>query len=174
MVTINWVFVGVIGIIVLCAWKGKRAGFIKSVFSICSVILALVGAVFVGPIIREFLSNNQSFMASLQNGNEHITTIILNAASFILAYIIARIIVFIVCMAMDIVAKLPILHQLNEMAGLLIGIAEGVLNVWIGFIILNVFCDTSWGSNALTMIKESTFLVILYENNMLYMIWDIL
>ena len=75
---------------------------------------------------------------------------------------------------MDIIAKLPILHQVNEIAGLLIGTIEGLINVWIGFIILNIFYDTSWGSIVLAMVHENSFLLALYENNMLYMIWDIL
>lgn len=172
--TINWVFIGVIGIIGLCAWKGKKAGFVKSIFSICSVMLSLVGAVLIGPIIKAFLWNNQVVMMTFQNGNEQITSIILNAISFVLAYVIARIIVFIVCLAMDIVAKLPILHQVNEIAGFLIGTVEGLINVWIIFIILNIFYDTSWGSIVLAMVHENSFLFALYENNMIYMIWDIL
>ncbi len=174
MTTINWALIGVIGIIVLCGWKGKKAGFIKSVFSMVSVILALVGAVLIGPVVRSILSNSKTLMETLGNGNESIRAIVLNALSFIAAYIVARIAVFIICTAMDIVAKLPILHQMNEMAGLLIGIVEGLLNVWIGFVVLNIFCDTSWGKILLEMINGSPLLTALYENNLLYIIWDLL
>lgn len=173
--TINWVWVGVITILVICGWKGKRAGLIKSVFSMLSVVAALTGAVFIGPMVRVILSDSKAVMEYLGSGmDEKIAAVILNALSFILAYIIISIALAVVCGVLDIVAKLPVLHQINETAGLLVGLAEGLLDIWIGFVVLNIFCETSWGKVLLESINNSSFLTMLYENNLLYAIWDIL
>ena len=99
--------------------------------------------------------------------------IILNSLTFVISYIVAKIAVGIVCNLLDIVAKLPILHQVNELAGLFVGLAEGLLNVWIVFIGLNIFCETTWGQLFLGMINKNSFLVALYNNNLIYMILDL-
>lgn len=155
MGTINWALIGVIIIIGGCAWKGKRAGFIKAAFSAFSTILSIVGAVILGPVVKTFLPNNPIF-------------------SYVLAFIIASIALTVVCNVLDIVAKLPVLHQINKTAGLLIGMVQGVLDVWIMFIVLDLFGQTELGSILLTMVHSNEFVRALYENNLLCRIWNIL
>ena len=82
METINWVLIGVIVIIGGCAWKGKRAGFIKSAFSACSTMLSIVGAVILGPIVKMILPDNPIL-------------------SYVLAYIVASIGLSIVCSVLE-------------------------------------------------------------------------
>lgn len=154
METINWALVGVILIIGGYAWKGKKEGFIKSAFSACSVILSIAGAVILGPIIKTVLPDSPIF-------------------SYVLAFIIASIGLSVACGVLDIVAKLPVLNQINKTGGLLIGLVEGLLRVWIVFIVLDMFATTQWGNTLLVMIHSNEFVRILYENNWLYIIWNI-
>ncbi len=154
METINWALIGVILIIGGCAWKGKRAGFIKSAFSACSLILSIVGAVILGPIVKTLLPDNPIF-------------------SYVLAFIIASIGLSVACSVLDIVAKLPVLKQINKTGGLFVGLLEGVLRVWVVFIILDMFATTQWGNALLVMIHSNEYVRMLYENNWLYIIWNI-
>lgn len=153
--TINWALIGVIAIIILCGLKGKKAGFIKAAFSALATLASIIGAIFVGPIINAIFGGNKVF-------------------SYILAFIIVSIALSIACVVLDIVAKLPVLHQINSTAGLLVGLAEGFLDVWIIFIILDLFAETEWGSMLLVLISQSSFLTNLYENNILLTVWNIL
>ena len=154
METINWALLGVIIIIGGYAWKGKRVGFIKSAFSACSLILSIVGAVILGPIIKVILPDSPIF-------------------SYILAFIIASIGLSVACGVLDIVAKLPVLRQINQTGGLLVGLVEGVLRVWVVFIILDMFATTQWGNTLLVMVHSNEYVRMLYENNLLYMLWNI-
>ena len=154
METINWALIGVIIIIGGYAWKGKKAGFIKSAFSACSTILSIVGAVILGSVVKMMLPDSPIF-------------------SYILAYIVASIGLSIACSVLDIVAKLPILKQINKTGGLLVGLVEGVLRVWIIFIIIDMFAATQWGNTLLIMIHSNEYVKTLYENNWLYMLWNI-
>jgi len=154
METINWALVGVILIIGGYAWKGNRVGFIKSAFSVCSLVLSIVGAVILGPIVKTVLPDSPIF-------------------SYVLAFIIASIGLHIACGVLDIVAKLPVLHQINKAGGLLIGLIEGILRVWVAFIILDMFATTQWGNALLVMVHSNEFVRMLYENNWLYIIWNI-
>mgnify|MGYP003302062493 CR=1 FL=1 len=51
-------------------------------------------------------------------------------------------------------------------AGLAAGAAEGLLLVWILFVILTMFAGTEFGSEAMSMIAENPLLDFLYKNNM--------
>ena len=154
METINWAVLGVGIIIGGCAWKGNKAGFIKSAFSACSMILSIVGAVILGPIVRTILPESPIF-------------------SYVLAFVIASIGLKITCGVLDIVAKLPVLNQINKTGGLLVGLIEGVLRVWVIFVILDMFATTQWGSTLLIMVHSNEYVRMLYENNWLYMLWNI-
>lgn len=155
MEVINWALLGVIAIILLGGLKGKRAGFIKAAFSAFSLIVSIIGAKIVGPVIEAIFPVNKIF-------------------SYILAFIIVSIGLSVACTALNIVAKLPVLHQINSMAGFFVGLVEGLLDVWIIFIVLDLFAGTEWGSALLNSIHNSQFLTILYENNLLTAVWNLL
>jgi len=72
----------------------------------------------------------------------------------------------ILCNALNLIAKLPLLRQINTVAGLAAGVAEGLLLVWILFVILTMFAGTEFGSEAMSMIAENPLLDFLYKNNM--------
>lgn len=96
-----------------------------------------------------------------------LTNIVLNAIGFFITFVIASIAVTILCFVLDIIAKLPVLHQINVLAGASVGAAEGLMFVWIGFIIITMLGSTEFGQNALELISESTLLSVLYNNNVL-------
>lgn len=95
-----------------------------------------------------------------------ITNVIINAISFIIVLIIAIVALWFVCSTLNILAKLPLLRQLNTTAGLGVGLAEGVLLVWILFAVLTMFVGTKFGREAMELIGENRFLDFLYKNNL--------
>ncbi len=96
-----------------------------------------------------------------------LTNIILNAIGFFITFVIASIAVAILCFVLNIISKLPVLHQINVLAGASVGAVEGLMLVWIGFIIITMLGSTEFGQNALELISESTLLSVLYDNNVL-------
>ena len=95
-----------------------------------------------------------------------ITNVIINAIAFVVTLILAIIALAILCKTLDLLAKLPLLKQINAAAGLAAGAAEGLLVVWILFVILTMFAGTEFGSEAMGMIAENPLLDFLYKNNM--------
>lgn len=95
-----------------------------------------------------------------------ITNVIINAIAFVITLILAIIALAILCNALNLLAKLPLLKQINATAGLAAGVVEGLLVVWILFVILTVFAGTEFGSEAMGMIAENPLLDFLYKNNM--------
>jgi uncharacterized membrane protein required for colicin V production len=96
-----------------------------------------------------------------------ISRIIINAASFIVIMLIILIALALLCETLNIISKLPIINGLNKTAGLLAGLLQGIVVVWIGCIFLTVLGGTKLGQNIFEMINDSTFLSIIYNNNLL-------
>lgn len=94
-----------------------------------------------------------------------ITNVIINAIAFVVTLLLAIIALAILCKTLDLLAKLPLLKQVNAVAGLAAGVVEGLLVVWILFVILTMFAGSEFGRNALAMISENPLLDFLYKNN---------
>lgn len=95
-----------------------------------------------------------------------ITNVIINAIAFVVTLILAIIALAILCKTLDLLAKLPLLKQINAVAGLGAGVVEGLLLVWILFVILTMFAGSEFGRSSLEMIAENPLLDFLYKNNM--------
>ena len=91
---------------------------------------------------------------------------IINAIAFVVTLILAIIALAILCKTLDLLAKLPLLKQINAVAGLGAGVVEGLLLVWILFVILTMFAGSEFGRSSLEMIAENPLLDFLYKNNM--------
>ncbi len=122
---------------------------------------------------ESLLENNtaESYISmQAQNFEEYvcrqISNVIINAIAFVVTLLLAIIALAILCKTLDLLAKLPLLKQINAAAGLAAGVAEGLLVVWILFVILTMFAGTAFGSSALSMIAENPLLDFLYKNNM--------
>lgn len=218
----NWLLIVVLVILVFYAFKGKREGFIKTVFTLFSLIFALFLTATFSPYISKVLQNNEkvytyvsgavskivqvekedgtvteqvedikglSLPQSLKNAliennngevykalaingfkeyvNNYLTCVVINALSFILTLIIINFILFLLANTLDIISKLPLINGLNKSAGFIIGLVHGLVVIWVLCILLTCFGGTEWGGNIYKLISESSFLTIIYDNNLL-------
>jgi uncharacterized membrane protein required for colicin V production len=123
---------------------------------------------------KETISENNTLenYAAMQAQNfeeyvcRQITNVIINAIAFVVTLLLAIIALAILCFALNLLAKLPLLKQVNATAGLAAGVLEGLLIVWILFVILTMFAGSDFGSKALAMISENPLLDFLYKNNL--------
>lgn len=222
----NWLVIAVAAVLIAFALKGRKVGFIKTIFSIFSIIIAIVVSSALSPYVSKALRTNEKFynyinervedvinlkvedkdkttvseqteainklslpesikknLLENKNNSEvykalhvdtfkeyvsgYITTIVINAIAFIITYLIVTILLFTVCIALNIISKLPIINGLNKTAGLLVGLFEGLLVIWMLCIVLTAFSSTETAQKLFEMIKESQFLSCLYDNNLL-------
>ena len=98
---------------------------------------------------------------------ELLTNIILNALGFFLTFLVAAISLAILCFVLDLLSKLPVLHQINTLAGVAMGALEGLVILWIVFIVITMLGSTTFGQNCMTMISESKILSFLYDSDIL-------
>lgn len=218
----NWLLLLVILILIAYAVTGLKRGLIKTIFSMCSVLLALILTICISPRIGKALQNNEKLYDTIkgkvisiipeenigdseeeqdkfidqldlpkamkdtliknntsmmyekfstQDVKEYVanyvTCMAINALAYILTYIAIRILLSIICKTLDVISKLPLIRQVNQLAGLAIGLVQGLLAVWVLFLILTIFSGSAVGQQAFTMIDSSPILGFLYNNNIL-------
>ena len=95
---------------------------------------------------------------------------IINLIAFVAVFLILTLVLRFTLFTFDFIANLPVLRGVNKTAGLVLGAAEGLLVIWIGFLLLTVFAGTQTGQGFFAMIGRSSFLTWLYNHNYL-LIW---
>lgn len=98
---------------------------------------------------------------------ESISGVIITAISFLVLFIVLHIVIHFVGKLLDWITELPLLKQVNEIFGLLLGLVEGLLIIWVLCILLTAFTGTEIGQTILKQINESSFLSLIYNNNLL-------
>lgn len=220
----NKIFVAVILILVVMALIGLKRGFIKTVFSLVSTIVALVMTALLSPLVSEWMQNSDTISqfftgkvketipveqtdtarktdeeiieslglpgymeetllknntAVIYNELEvkknsikeyivaGIVSIVINAIAFMATFLIIRIALWLLCYFLDLVSRLPVLRQVNKIAGLAAGLFQGLLYVWIFCILLMVFGFGDFGTYVYDCINESSILTFIFDSNLL-------
>lgn len=103
--------------------------------------------------------------------NEYIVStvsdLILKAITFFVLIIVIYIIVRIVIFMLDFISKLPIINSINKTGGLAVGIAQGLLIVWIGCLVVTAFSDKAWAQEVFVQINANPLLTFIYNNNLI-------
>lgn len=222
----------VIAIIAFATYRGYKNGFIKSIFSVISVFIAIaITFAFYKPVMiwikentgfeswtRDYLytidfgktTNNQLESGELASGDsssgeviastsyeadnylnslsqtvkdiinidelkenakevviQKIVDFVMKLFSMIIVYIIAKLILKVIILVLDTVAKLPVLKQFNELLGLIFGVVLGVLQVDVICAIISLLSALPVAQGLVNMINTSVIAKILYDNNLL-------
>ena len=92
---------------------------------------------------------------------------ILQRGAWVLSFILISIAMMILIHLLDLVSKLPGVNGINHLGGLVIGLVQGLVVVWILFLFVILLQDSEWGQQMLNSIQENFFLKLLYENNII-------
>lgn len=185
----NWLLPAVAVFLVLAAWDGHRKGFIRKLVGIVSLVLTLVVTAAASPLVAEFLKEHTGLYTVLQESisssdaelleifqslglgdmvSGYLADQILHVTAVLITLLFVGVLVRGIAFSLGLAARLPVLHGLNKLAGLVFGFGEGVIIVWIFFFVITVFSTAEWGRKLLSMVSESGFLSWLYQNNLLF------
>lgn len=185
---INWLLPVTAAILAVAAWDGHKKGLIRKLVGVVSLVLTLFLTSALNPFITEVLqiigldtTIQHSIAAS---DNELIQTMevlglgdavsgymaeeVLHVLAFLITMVLVGVLVRGIAFVMGIASKLPIIKGLNKTAGLVVGLAEGVVLIWVLFFVATVFSATAWGGAIMKMIAQSSLLSWLYRNNILF------
>ena len=96
-----------------------------------------------------------------------LTDLAFEAVCCIISFVVVWILLRIVTMVLAGIVRLPVLHQIDCIAGAICGLCTALIIIWIGGIVVTAFAAQDWGREALSMITQSTLLTFLYNNNFL-------
>lgn len=97
----------------------------------------------------------------------YLANMIINALAYLLAFVIVWTAIRAVLLALDVVTLLPVLHGINKLAGGVLGLAVGVVLVWIAFLLVTILCNGDLGRQFFELITENPFLLFLYNQNVI-------
>lgn len=97
----------------------------------------------------------------------YMANLILSILSFVATWLLVISFMWLAVMMLDVISGLPVIHGINQILGLVLGFAQGLVVVWIGFLIITVFSNTDAGRQLMAMIAESPVLETLYDSNIL-------
>lgn len=129
-------------------------------------------------IVREKLveNNNSETYQSLAVESfagylsKYIAAGIMNGITFLLSFVSVWILMKILLCAVDRITDLPVIGGLNRIGGMLLGTAQGVIWLWVIFLIITLFCNTGTGRYLMGMIRENPVLLWIYDRNCLVQI----
>ena len=96
---------------------------------------------------------------------EKVTLISLNLISFIGIYVISRIVLIVVCFILDKLMLIPVLKQINEIAGLILGVLQGLVRTYLVLAVITFLTSIFSMDMIVAFINNSLITKILYENN---------
>lgn len=97
----------------------------------------------------------------------YLADILINAASSVILFILTFIVIHLLVRWLDLIARLPIISGLNQIAGAVLGLAHGLLLLWVFFILLDLCSATPLGGQLMNQIQSSKWLSLLYNYNLL-------
>ncbi len=183
----NWTLILVILIFLVCIVRGWRRGLLRLLFSLVSWIVLIFLVSFVTPYISTFLREHTGLydliaarcLETMENrlgtglaflGASAAGTMadwILKALSFLIALIVAWIIVRIIVRALGLVNRVPVLKGINRGLGLIGGAVEGYILVCLLFLLVEMIAGTAIGTTMAGHIADSPMLTALYNTNIL-------
>lgn len=141
-------------VVMICGMvDGYKKGMVRSLITFISLIITCVVVVLLGNALNNYFDGNI------------INVIIL---VFMLCLIgIVRHLLGVVFFSAKVISKLPIVHWLDKLLGIVVGILETVLILWTIYTTI-MFMDLGIvGQQILDLTQESQFLSWLYQNNYL-------
>ncbi len=98
---------------------------------------------------------------------DYAANFVLQRLAWILSFTIILILLSVIVHMLDLITKLPVLKSINRLGGLIIGLMEGVLVVWLLFLLIVLCQNSELGKEMMTSIQQQPILKFLYDYNMI-------
>lgn len=97
----------------------------------------------------------------------YLTNMLINGISFLISFLLVTLLRRVVFFLLDLIAKLPVIHGINQLAGAIVGAGKAVIYIWIVLLLLTVLCNTGIGKAGMELVEQDSILKFLYERNLL-------
>ena len=73
----------------------------------------------------------------------------------------------VVLLVLDMIAGLPLISDANRLTGGIVGVAKGILFIWIALLLLTILCSSDIGKSGLELVEKDSILQALYKHDVL-------
>lgn len=98
----------------------------------------------------------------------YIAKTIISSASYIISFIIVWIALKMLMTTLDILTRLPVLKEINQTVGAVLGFAEGLIIVWLLFVVAEIFSTTAFGVSVQAQIDGNPILKFISDYNIIW------
>lgn len=118
--------------------------------------------------IQEMVAEgNGTAQEAAKEAAKNVADIIVNAGTWILVFILARIILIFAKSLLELLVKLPVIKQMDKAGGIIYGLLEGLVIVYIGFAILSFISPMIDSTEILSAVNQSAIGSNIYNNNII-------
>ena len=121
--------------------------------------------------LRSYNSEDGFKMFDANNAADYVeglvSNVIIRAACFVILFITLLAIIYLLGVALDFVAKLPVLSTMNRLSGSLVGLFIGIVLIFMFFPVIPALGNTEFGRPCQSAIEESNILSAVYNNNLI-------
>lgn len=112
-------------------------------------------------------SVNQAKEVAIENTAQSVTNLIVNAGVWIAVFIIARILLIFIKFITALIAKLPVIKQFDKLGGILYGILEAFVILYVLLAIISFIAPMINNAEFIDALNKSFIGSMLYNNNIL-------
>ena len=100
-----------------------------------------------------------------------ISETIINVGCMIIVFVVSKLILLLFRFSGDLIAKLPLIKQLNSVGGFVYGILEGFVLVYILLALIAIMSPVFNMNQIINMINSSIIANIMYNNNIIFILF---
>lgn len=101
-----------------------------------------------------------------------ISETIINVSCMIIVFVVSKIILLLFRFSGDLIAKLPLIKQLNSVGGFLYGILEGFILIYILLALIAIMSPIINMNQLINIINSSIIANIMYNNNIIFILFS--
>lgn len=95
-----------------------------------------------------------------------VATSVLNVVAYLVSIVVVQLLLWGIITLLNIMAHIPVIRVINRFAGMLLGLVQALLLLWVFFLILSLCSATTIGTQLISLVGQSTFLSWLYDSNL--------
>lgn len=93
--------------------------------------------------------------------------IIFSAIVYAVVFIVIFVGIRVLIAATNLITRLPVIRQANKLGGLILGLVEGLIAVWLLFVVITACGSMEWAYSVLTDIESNKVLTFLYDTDII-------
>ena len=153
----NWLLILVILLLAGNMVWGFSNGLVRVLYSMLGWVLVLFLTVWAAPQLSKWMEVNAYVQGTLES----------TFAAFTISLIASKLLLYSIVRALNLIAKLPLLKEVNSFLGIIAGAAKGLFMIELLFLVVSLGRETTFGNTLEELIVAAPLLSWLYNNNIL-------